>query len=106
MSASPKSDAHCGHPTEIGPDLREWRRELGREELPFEVRVIMSRYPDRDMVNRYEEAGATSIHLPSYHAMGLDNPSLQKTKDKLSRLGEDIQMWKKATREQLRWCTP
>jgi hypothetical protein len=73
--------------------LREDRHEFGRDRRPFEFREFVSQYPDRDLVKRSEEAGVTSIVLPAWLMGDMDNPDLQDSLDRVSRLGDDIREW-------------
>ncbi len=70
--------------------IQEWRREYGREHLPFEVMATPSDAWDIDGYRRLEEAGVTHILTmpwPFYHG---DTEDLEKKIDGVQRYAEDI----------------
>lgn len=73
--------------------IEEGRRAHGREDQPFEVRLVVSQYPDRDMVKRYESVGVTSIDVPQWMMGNMAEPNLQDSIDRVSKLADDIHQW-------------
>jgi probable F420-dependent oxidoreductase len=70
--------------------IRDWRREYGREHLPFEVMATPSDAWDLDGYRRLEDAGITHILTmpwPFYHG---DTRDLDKKLDGVKRYADDI----------------
>ncbi|GAA1827960.1 LLM class F420-dependent oxidoreductase [Pseudonocardia ailaonensis] len=79
--------------TRIVKLLGEYRREAGRDHLPFEVRMILSGRPDRAELDRLEEAGVTSVVVTPWIYTD-QTESYTGLMDGLSRFGDTIQEWK------------
>lgn len=70
--------------------IHEWRREYGRDHLPFEVMATPSDAWDPDGYKRLEDAGVTHILTmpwPFYHG---DTDELDKKIDAIKRYADDI----------------
>lgn len=70
--------------------IHEWRREFGRDHLPFEVMATPSDAWDPDGYKRLEDAGVTHILTmpwPFYHG---DTDELDKKIDAIKRYADDI----------------
>ena len=70
--------------------IREWRREYGRAEQPFEVMATPSDAWDVDGYRRLEEAGVTHILTmpwPFYHG---DSQALEHKIDGIRRFADDV----------------
>jgi len=70
--------------------IQQWRKEYGRDHLPFDVMATPSDAYDIDGYKRLEEAGVTHILTmpwPFYHG---DTQELDKKLDGVQRYAEDI----------------
>ena len=66
--------------------LNQFRREAGRDHLPFEVIMVLSGKPDLDRFRRAEELGVSAVQmLPAYFQFGK-----RTTLDEKKRLWEDF----------------
>jgi probable F420-dependent oxidoreductase len=69
--------------------IHEERRLLGREAAAFDFMIAhYSTRPDCGEYERYRDAGATSIHVPSWRYLGIENATLDEKRRGLEEFAE------------------
>jgi alkanesulfonate monooxygenase SsuD/methylene tetrahydromethanopterin reductase-like flavin-dependent oxidoreductase (luciferase family) len=70
--------------------LKEFRKELGREKLPFEIHVISMDGFSVDGVKRLEDMGVTDTIVGFRNAYQKDETTLDQKVEALSRFAENV----------------
>ena len=70
--------------------LQAWRRELGREAAPFEIKVLWVRPLDADQVARLEELGVTDLLVTPWLADGEADDRIGTKRASLARFAAEV----------------
>ena len=70
--------------------LQAWRRELGREDAPFEIKVLWVRPLDADQVARLEELGVTDLLVTPWLADGETDDRIGTKRASLARFAAEV----------------
>jgi probable F420-dependent oxidoreductase len=68
--------------------LERYRKEVGREHLPFEITASVLAVPTTSVCDELDEMGVTTLITSAWLMEGLDGSSLDENRDALRRFGE------------------
>ena len=72
------------------PDIDTYRREYGREHLPFEINALATDAFDLDGYRRLADAGVTELQTVPWYFYGGDPDDLTVRLDSLARFADTI----------------